>query len=84
MAPINPEETARDYLASHHFTPIVKPDRLLGEPITPPPLAPRARAPPEFDLADDAATLPFDQSSRWDLSAPPPDPDYGFNQQADV
>jgi hypothetical protein len=52
----------------------------LGEAITPPPLAPRARAPPEFDVAE-AVTLPFDQSTPWDAITPPPDPGFVFSQE---
>ena len=53
----------------------------LGEPTTPPPLAPRARAPPELET-DGAGTaaFAFDQSSPWDPTAAPPDPGYRFDQ----
>ena len=50
----------------------------FGEPLTPPPLAPRARAPPELDTGEPAQ--PLDQSFAWDTSAPPPDPGFEFNQ----
>jgi hypothetical protein len=50
----------------------------LGEPIIPPPLAPRARAPPEFDDTELAVTL--DQSPVWDLAAPPSELGFEFNQ----
>lgn len=52
----------------------------LGEPITPPPLAPRARAPPECDVAE-AESGPFDQSTPWDATRAPPDPRFGFSQE---
>jgi hypothetical protein len=42
----------------------------LGEPTTPPALAPRARDPPELDAG---FAFAFDQSPSW--TAPPPDPD---------
>ena len=51
----------------------------IGEPITPPPLAPRARAPPEFDNTELALTL--DQSPVWELTAPPPEFGFEFNQE---
>jgi hypothetical protein len=51
----------------------------LGEPITPPPLAPRARAPPEFEDTERALTL--DQSPLWNLAAPPPNRGFEFNQE---
>jgi hypothetical protein len=51
----------------------------LGEPITPPPLAPRARARPEF--ADAELALVLDQSSAWDLTVPPPELGFEFNQE---
>ena len=51
----------------------------LGEPITPPPLAPRARAPPELDFMGSERTA-LDQSPRWDLSTPPSVPSFEFDQ----
>ena len=53
----------------------------LGEPTTPPRLAPRARTPPELE-AEPARTpgFAFDQSPPWDPTAPPPDPGYPFDQ----
>jgi hypothetical protein len=51
----------------------------MGEPITPPPLAPRARAPPEFEDTELALTL--DQSPVWDLAAPSPEQPFEFNQE---
>ena len=53
----------------------------LGEPTTPPVLAPRARAPPELE-ADwvGTAAFAFDQSLSWDPTAPPHDPGYSFDQ----
>jgi hypothetical protein len=53
--------------------------RHLGQPTTAPPLAPRARAPPEFDT-DQPGTgdLAFDQSP-WDPSAATPDPGCSFD-----
>jgi hypothetical protein len=51
----------------------------IGESITPPPLAPRARAPPEFEDMELALTL--DQSPAWDLAAPPTEQPFEFNQQ---
>jgi hypothetical protein len=51
----------------------------LGEPARPPPLAARARAPPELDLvASDPVTL--DQSPPWDPASAPADPGYEFEQ----
>ena len=51
----------------------------LGEPARPPPLAARARAPPEADLvASDFVTL--DQSPPWDPTSAPADPGYEFEQ----
>jgi hypothetical protein len=47
----------------------------LGEATTPPPLAPRARAPPELD-----AGFAFDQSPPWDPTTPPTDPGLSFDQ----
>jgi hypothetical protein len=60
----------------------------LGEPATPPPLAPRARAPPVFDtepLPGTPATPGFaiDQSPNWEPTAAPPDPGYPFDQSLD-
>jgi hypothetical protein len=52
----------------------------LGEPTTAPPLAPRARAPPDIDAADDGVTMPFDHSPLWDPIATAPDPGFEFNQ----
>ena len=53
----------------------------LGEPTTPPVLAPRARAPPEFDTeATGTASFAFDQSLSWDPAAAPPDPGCQFDQ----
>jgi hypothetical protein len=51
----------------------------ISEPITPPPLAPRARAPPEFEDTEQALTL--DQSLAWNLAAPSPEPRFEFNQE---
>ena len=53
----------------------------LGEPTTPPPLAPRARAPPELE-AEWAGTpeFAFDQSPPWDPTMPASDPDLHFDQ----
>jgi hypothetical protein len=51
----------------------------LGEPITPPPLAPRARAPPEFE--DTERALMLDQSPVWDLTVPAPERPFEFNQE---
>ncbi len=53
----------------------------MGEAITPPPPAPRTRAPPECDVTD-AQALPFDQSTPWDVTLGPPDPGFVFNQEA--
>jgi hypothetical protein len=50
----------------------------VGEAITPPPLVPRARAPPEFDGTERALML--DPSPAWDLAAPPPELGFEFNQ----
>jgi hypothetical protein len=53
----------------------------LGEPTTPPALAPRARAPPE--LEPERAGTPafaFDQSPPWDPITPAPDPGLPFDQ----
>jgi hypothetical protein len=51
----------------------------LGEPITPPLLAPRARAPPEFE--DTEWVLRLDQSPVWDLTVPAPERPFEFNQE---
>jgi len=53
----------------------------LGESTTPPPLAPRARAPPERET-EGAGTqeFAFDQSPPWDSTSPAPDPGYPFDQ----
>jgi hypothetical protein len=51
----------------------------LGEPTTAPPLAPRARAPPELETAL-AGTPAFDQSPSWDPAAAPPSPGLSFDQ----
>jgi hypothetical protein len=54
----------------------------LGAPTTPPPLAPRARAPPELEAEDGVGTrrFPFDQSPRCDPTTPPTDPGFTFDQ----
>jgi hypothetical protein len=53
----------------------------LGEPTTPPVLAPRARAPPQLETESvDTPGLAFDQSPPWDPTAPPPDPGLPFDQ----
>jgi len=53
----------------------------LGEPLTPPVLAPRARAPPEFAAARAAPPgSPFDPSLPWDPTAAPPEPGFSFDQ----
>jgi hypothetical protein len=53
----------------------------LGEPTTPPVLAPRARAPPELNTEGiGTATFAFDQSPSWDPAAAPPDPGFSFDQ----
>ena len=49
-----------------------------GEPLHPPPLAPRARAPPELELAHTAA-FAFDQSPDWEHGAITADPGYQFD-----
>lgn len=49
----------------------------LGEPTTPPVLAPRARAPPELDAG---FAFEFDQSRTGDRTQPLPDPGYHFDQ----
>jgi hypothetical protein len=53
----------------------------LGEPTTPPLLAPRARDPPEVE-AERTGTLgfAFDQSPSWDPITPAPDPGLHFDQ----
>ena len=53
----------------------------LGEPTSPPVLAPRARAPPELE-AEGVGTpgFAFDQSPPRDPITPPPDPAYPFDQ----
>jgi hypothetical protein len=53
----------------------------IGEPTISPPLAPRARAPPDLEV-EPAATLEFafDQSPPWDPTAPAPGPGFGFDQ----
>jgi hypothetical protein len=52
-----------------------------GEPTTPPPLAPRARAPPELEAEGvGTAAFAFDQSPSWDPLTPPPDPAVSFDQ----
>jgi len=55
----------------------------LGEPTTPPLLAPRARDPPALE-ADRVGTpgFAFDQSPPGDPTTPPPDPGCSFNQVA--
>jgi hypothetical protein len=53
----------------------------LGEPTTPPVLAPRARAPPELDTDwDGTSAFAFDQSPSCDPTAAPPDPGFSFDQ----
>ena len=53
----------------------------LGEPTTPPVLAPRARAPPELEAEGvGTAAFAFDQSPSWDPAAAPPDPGFSFDQ----
>jgi len=49
----------------------------LGEPTVPPPLAPRARAPPDVKAG---FAFDFDQSPRGDPTAPAPDPGFTFDQ----
>jgi len=53
----------------------------LGEPTAPPPLAPRARSPPEPET-EWAGTpeFAFDQSPPWNLTTPAPDPGLPFDQ----
>ncbi len=53
----------------------------LGEAITPPPLAPRARAPPEMEAPNANAILAFYQSTPWDASCAPPEVGFTFNQE---
>jgi hypothetical protein len=54
--------------------------RHLGQPTTAPPLAPRARAPPEFDTdRPGTGDFAFDQSPPWDPSAATPDPGCPFD-----
>jgi hypothetical protein len=53
----------------------------LGEPTTPPVLAPRARDPPELETEGiDTVAFAFDQSPSWDPAAAPPDPGLSFDQ----
>lgn len=53
----------------------------LGEPITPPVLAPRARAPPELETEwAGTPAFAFDQSPPWDPTTPAPDPGSSFDQ----
>ncbi len=54
----------------------------LGEPAISPPLAPRARAPPDLEAAQLAGMIgfAFDQSPSWEPTAPPPDPGFHFDQ----
>ncbi len=47
----------------------------LGEPTTPPPLAPRARAPPALNAG---FAFEFDQSAPWDPSTAPPASGFPF------
>jgi hypothetical protein len=54
----------------------------LGEPTTPPPLAPRARAPPELDFTAGGEATLLDQSSGWEASTLSADPGYAFDQTA--
>jgi hypothetical protein len=49
---------------------------------TPPPLAPRARAPPKIDDAELALVL--DQSPAWDPTSPTTDVGFEFNQEQGV
>ena len=49
----------------------------LGQPTTPPPLAPRARDPPDLDAG---FAFEFDQSHTGDRTAPPPGPGGHFDQ----
>ena len=50
-----------------------------GEPIHPPPLAARARVPPELELAHTAA-FAFDQSPEWEHGAITAGPRFQFDQ----
>ena len=53
----------------------------LGEPTTPPPLTPRARAPPALEIAWlDTRGFELDQSPPWDPTAAAPDPGHSFDQ----
>ena len=53
----------------------------LGEPTTPPPLAPRARDPPELGTEGaGTAEFAFDQSPPWDPTTPASDPGLHFDQ----
>jgi len=53
----------------------------LGEPTTPPVLAPRARAPPELEAEGaDTPAFAFNLSRSWDPTVAPPDPGFSFNQ----
>lgn len=53
----------------------------LGEPTAAPPLAPRARDPPDPETAwAGTPTFTFDQSSPWDPLLPAPDPGLCFDQ----
>jgi hypothetical protein len=53
----------------------------LGEPTTPPPLAPHARAPPDFDTNPPGSRgFDFDQSPPWDPTAP--EPGFAFDPSA--
>jgi len=52
----------------------------LGEPTAPPPLAPRARAPPKIGPEDVGFGFAFDQSPTWDPIAPAPDSEVTFDQ----
>jgi hypothetical protein len=49
----------------------------LGEPTTPPALAPRARDPPDLDAGFNCA---FDQSPSWDSTAAASEPSFHFDQ----
>jgi hypothetical protein len=46
------------------------------------PLAPRARAPPEFH--DNERVLTLDQSPSWDQTVPAPERVFEFNQEQDA
>lgn len=52
----------------------------VGESVTPPPLAPRARAPPQIEIAHTAA-FAFDPSVDWELRSVTPDPGFQFDQR---